>query len=242
MRGRCVQPKTTIMKKILLTLIAVCALTLSYGQKTEFRISLNSGLFSFHGKSAEKISFINYNDKTQSGYTNNPYASENGLCFGLSGNIKRVTIKNFIFGIDLGYEVLRSKIQIDEIFGYTGSSTYQIPAKGQTFFKYSCINLNPFWGYRLATKPINFDLTGGLDLGDCLRTKEDGTATAANGVSYIASGNRNIIKFEIRPRIQIAADYKKFGAYLGYSFGFLMHSTNGCHERLLRFGLTYQLK
>ena len=230
------------MKQLLLTSIAVCTLALSYGQKTEFRISLNSGLFSFHGKSAEKISFINYNDKTQSGYTNNPYASENGLCFGLSGDIKTVTRKNFIFGIDAGYEVLRSKIEINEIFGYTGSSTYQIPAKGQTIFKYGFINLHPFFGYRLATKPINFDLTGGLDLGDCLSTKEDGTATASNGVNYKISGNRNIIKFDIRPRIQIAADYKKIGAYIGYSSGVLMHSSNGCHERLLRFGLTYQLK
>ena len=230
------------MKKIRLTFIAVCALTLTYGQKAEFRISLNSGLFSFHGKSAENISFINYNDKTQSGYTNNPYGSENGLCFGLSGNIKIVTIKNFIFGIDAGYEVLRSKIQINEIFGQTGSSTYQIPAKGQTIFKYGCINLHPFFGYRLATKPMNFDLTGGLEFGDCLSTKEDGTATASNGIIYEISGNRNIIKFDIRPRIQIAADYKKIGAYIGYSFGFLTHSSNGCHERLLRFGLTYQLK
>jgi hypothetical protein len=236
-----VQPKTTIMKKILLTTIAVCTLALSYGQKTEFRVSLNSGLFSFHGKSAEKVSFINYNDKTHSGYTNNPFASKNGLCFGLSGNIKRVTIKNFIFGIDAGYEVLRNKIQIDQVFGYTGSSTYQIPANGQTFFNYCFINLHPFFGYRFATKPINFDLTGGLDLGDCLSTKEDGTATASNGVNYKASGDREIIKFDIRPRIQIAAEYKKIGAYIGYSAG-LAKFTNGCNERVLRFGLTYQLK
>lgn len=244
----CVQPKNTIMQKILLTIITVCTLTISYGQKTEFRASLNSGLFSFSCKSAETISFINYSDKTQTGYTNNPYGSKSELCIGLSGNIKRVSKKNFILGIDLGYEVLRSKIQINEISGYTGSLTYNYNATGQTFLNYNFINLHPFLGYRLSTNKINFDITGGLELGYCLNTKEDGKATALNGIKYETSVDRKTIKSDIRPRIQLATDYKKIGIYIGYSFGLANYKsgyiggTNECYARLLRFGLTYQIK
>lgn len=236
------------MLKILLTFIAIGSLTDSFGQKTEIGVSLNSGLFSFTGKSAESISFINYSDRTKSGYTNNPYGTKNGLCIGLSGIIKRVSKKKFILGFDLGYEVLRSKIDIDEISGYTGSSTYNYKATGKTFLNYSFINLHPFLGYRLLTGKINFDLTGGFELGYCVKAEEHGTATAANGVKYSTSVDRKTIKSDFRPRIQIAADYKKIGAYIGYSFGLANYKSgyiggiNECYARLLRFGLTYRLK
>jgi hypothetical protein len=236
------------MQRILFTIIALCCLQVSYGQKTEFRAALNSGLFSFAGESAESVSFINYNDQTKSGYTNNPYGSKSGLGIGLSGNIKRISKKDFILGTDLGYELLRSKVRIDEISGYTGSSTYSLDAKGKTFLNYSFINLRLFAGYRLAANKINIDFTGGLEIGYCLNAKEDGSATASDGIKYETSVDRKTIDMDIRPGIQIAANYKKAGAYIGYSFGLVNYKSgydggaNECYARLLRFGLTYQIK
>jgi hypothetical protein len=58
--------------------------------------SLNSGLYSYSGLSVNGTTSINYDDQTNSGYTNNPYGSKVGICYGLSLNIKRVTAKNLI--------------------------------------------------------------------------------------------------------------------------------------------------
>ena len=235
------------MRKLILTLTFLFFLTIAYGQKTEFRLSLNSGLFSFAGQSPESTSFINFSDKTSSGHTNNPYGSKNGLCYGLSGNIKRVSKQNFILGLDLGYETLRSKVSINQISEYTGTSTYQYDASGQTFLNSNFININPFWGYKTSAKQINFNITGGLDFGYNLSVDENGNATAINGTKYETSIDRKTIKWDIRPRMQISADYKKIGLYVGYSFGLsnykreYLGGINEAYSRIIRFGMTYKI-
>ena len=234
------------MKKLILTLTSVFLLTITYGQKTEFGVSLNSGLFSFAGQSAVSTSFINStSDQTNSGYTNNPYGSKNGLCYGFSGNIKRVSKRSFVFGLDMGYEVLRSKVSINQISGFTGTST---DASGQTILTSNFININPFLGYRISTKQVNFDITGGFDIGYNLNTEENGNATAINGIKYETSRDRKTIKWDIRPRIQVSAYYEKLGLYLGYSIGLSNYmkgyvgGTNEAYSRIFRFGMTYQIK
>lgn len=236
--------KITTMKKLLFTIIALCCLNLSYGQKTEIRVSLNSGLFSFAGESAQSVTGINYNELTNSGYTNNPYGSRGRLGIGLSGNIKRLSTKNRIVGADLGYEWLRSKIKINHIYTYPES----LDAKGRTYLNANFLNLFVFMGYRLPVNKINFDFTGGADIAYCLSSKEDGRATATDGTKFITSTERKTISFDIRPRIQISANYNKTGAYIGYSFGLANYKsdydggTNECYARLLRFGFTWQIK
>jgi hypothetical protein len=233
------------MKKVFFTLITVFVWTITFAQKTEFRVVMNSGLFSFTGKSAEAVSSINYAEAPNSAYTNNPYGSQQGLCYGISGNLKRVSKGNFLFGLDLGYERLRSKIAINLINGYDGISSYQYNADGRTFLNFNFINLQPFAGYRFAIKPVEFDFTGGLDLGYCLQARESGSATATNGVTYETSRDRKTISMDIRPRLQLSADYKRFGVYVGYSFGLANYKsgyiggTNECYSRLLRFGVTW---
>lgn len=235
------------MKKYITSLLILISIT-AFGQKTELKLSFNSGLFSFTGAAAENNTFINFDDKGYYGYTNNPYGSKNGLCYGLSGNIKRVTKRNLILGFDLGYEVLRSKILIDRMSFYTDNSTYQSEATGESFLKYSSINLYPQIGYRFNTIPVSFDVTGGFDLGYCLKATEKGNATLWNGAIYITSVDRETIKTDIRPRLQVSTNYKKAGFYVGYSYGlanYLSGSKGGSPEayaRLIRFGLTYKLK
>jgi hypothetical protein len=101
------------MKKSLLTVFVLLFWTAIFGQKTELRISLNSGLFSFSGQSAEKMTAINYSNSTNSGYTNNPYGSKTGLCYGLSANLKTISKQNIVLGLDVGYETLRSNVAIN---------------------------------------------------------------------------------------------------------------------------------
>jgi hypothetical protein len=236
------------MKRIFLTIFIVSIFTTVFGQKTEYRLSFNSGLFSFTGKSAQPVSFINNAEHLNIAYTNNPYGSAPGICYGFSGNLKRVSKSKFVFGFDLGYELLKSKIAIDYIAGYNGVATYQYSAKGQTFLKFNFINLEPFAGYRFILKQVNLDITGGIDFGYCLNAHENGSATATNGTTYKTSLDRTTIKTDIRPRLQLSADYKKFGVYAGYSAGLVNYKsgyiggTNDCYSGLFRFGMTYQLK
>ena len=217
-------------------------------QKTIYRISLNSGLFSFAGKSAKNTSFINYSNLNNSGYTNSPYGSKAGLCYGLSANMIRATKTNFLMGLDIGYENLNSKVLIDAISGYTGNATYAYTATGKTILSYGFLNLYPFIGWRFKAEKLSFDITGGLELGYCLAANEKGNATATNGTKYITAVDRKTIKKDIRPRIQVSANYHKTGVYVGYSYGLTNYMNgyvggiNECYARLLRFGLTYQIK
>lgn len=236
------------MKKIFITIITCLLLISAYGQRNEIRVTFNSGLFSFSGISAESVSFINFNKVTNKAYTNNPYGTKNGLCFGFSGNFMKVTGKNFIYGTDLGFEILRSKILIDEINGNDGGSTYKESAIGQTFLNYDFLNIFPFLGYRILINEVNCDVTGGFDYGHCVSAIEKGEASTSTGQEYKTSVDRKTLNNDLRIRFQIALNYKKFGTFAGYSFGLKNYKsgyiggTNECYSRMIRFGITYQFK
>lgn len=234
------------MKKLLLVIAALLTLTIAQAQKTEYRISFNSGLFSFAGNEANETTFLFFNDQTNLGYTDNSYGSKMGLSYGLSANIQRVTKGNFILGLDLGYETLRSKRSIIGFVASNGTETYELSADGQTFLNSQFANVYPFLGYRIMESPIILDLTGGIDIAHCLSAKEDGEATDSNGKKYETSSEVETIKNEIRPRIQLSVGFKKVGVYVGYSYG-LKNYLEGyipafeSKARLLRFGLTYKI-
>lgn len=218
------------------------------GQKSEFRLCANTGLFAFKGPSAERVSFI-INSKSAipedpiSAYTNNPYGSDYGISFGISGNFKKVSKKNFLAGADIGVEMLRSQVFINSVLDGNSYS-----ASGKTILQLSFINLQPFIGQRFYLQPVSIDLTGGVDFGFRLQAKEIGKATTTNARLYKTSVNRNTITTDIRPRFQMSANYKKFGVYTSYSTGLVNYKagyiggTNECYSRLWRFGLTYLLK
>ena len=237
------------MKHIFLFFFTFLFLINVFGQKTEIIGSCNSGLFSFSGLSVSEVTSFNYSDQSKSCYTNNPFGSKNALCYGLSLNLKRVTTKQFIFGFDIGYETLRSKISIDEIDGYNGISSYQYKATGQTYLNINNINFYHFFGYRFWLKAISFDLINGFDIAYILNSTEIGNATTTDGISYSTSVNRNLINFDFRPRIQLIFNYKKLGLYVGYSYGLINYmmqykgdAINQVFSRLFRFGVTYQIK
>ncbi|SEP34603.1 hypothetical protein SAMN05444671_1052 [Flavobacterium sp. CF108] len=232
------------MKKVVLLAIAFVFFSNSYAQKTELRVSLDSGLSAFSGQSAESSSYMSFSSFTGSGYTNNPYGSKNAFSYGVSVNLKRVTKVNFIYGIGVGYEDLRSKTSLTTVFN-DGSNP--IPVSGETFMNVNSINVNPFTGYRFNADKFPIDLAAGFDVANILSTKEKGDAADASGNKYTTSRDRKTISTDFRPRIQISTDYKKFGVYLGYSFGLRNYldgyvgGTNEAYSKIIRFGVTYQV-
>ena len=79
--------RPVVLTLLLLFTLLACA---SMGQNTEIWLSLNSGLFSFRGNTAEKISQFNLGLYGSGIYTNNPYGAKNGLCYGFSGQIQHL--------------------------------------------------------------------------------------------------------------------------------------------------------
>jgi len=218
------------------------------GQHTEFGISLNSGLFSFRGPSAEKVTSLNLSDINDDSYTNNPYGSKNGLFYGLSLKLQQITKRKLIYNIELGYENLRSKILINQIFPYQDFGTIRsYKATGKTILSHHFINAYPSIGFRIKLKKYSMDLTAGTELAYCLFAYEKGSAKNELGVRYTSSKNRSTIRFDFRPRIQACFNYKKYDLFAAYSNGLVNYQSgyvggiNECYSRIFRFGLTYKL-
>jgi hypothetical protein len=235
-------------------LLSCCALFLfapvlgqtTFGQTTEVTVSLNSGLFSFAGRSATSNSFVN-SSSIYTGYTNNPYGSRSGLSYGLSIGAKHVIRRHLLLGVDGGYEVLRSIVHLEAISGSARVMSYPLPAHGQTTLASRFITIEPYLGYRLTPGKITLDLTGGLDLGFCPGARETGTAVTENDISYHTSVDRKTISMDVRPRLQLTAGYRKTAVYIGYSLGLINYMSGyvggptGAYARLFRFGIAYRL-
>jgi hypothetical protein len=234
------------MRKTLLFLSCLLSLSTLLAQKTEFGLSLNSGLFSFAGRSATSTSAINASAEF-SNYTNDPYGSTVGWCDGLSADLKRVTRRRLLFGLSLGYEALRSELSLTSVNVFTGNLAYSLAAHGHTDLNSRFINLFPSIGYRFLPGKLTVDLTGGLDLGDCLSAQENGKAVAGNGATYASSRDRKTITADIRQRLQVSVGYHKTAVYVGYSYGLVNYTAGyiggptGAYARLLRFGLQYRI-
>ena len=232
------------IRKILLFLPGLLTISTVFGQKTEFGLSLNSGLFSFAGRSATGTSAINSTENLPN-YTNNPYGSSVGWCDGLSADLKRVIRRHILLAISLGYEALRSRLSITSINLFNGVDAYSLDAHGHTDLTSQFINLYPSFGYRFTPGKLTVDLTGGLDLGYCLSAAENGKADAGNGATYSSSRDRKTISLDIRHRLQVAVGFHKTAVYIGYSYGLINYMAGyvggptGAYSRLVRFGLQY---
>ena len=226
---------------IFLLLSALIPITLQ-AQDLEVRASLNSGFYSYYGSGATAVSRLNSGT-----YTNNPYGSKGGLSYGLSLDLKKITRSRFIYGADLGYEMLRSKVKLefDDVIGDIASSF-----AGRTYLNTSFINLFPFLGARLNARRQAFDLAGGLDIGYVLSAREHADAKSTDNAQFHleTSRDRKSLKTDLRPRIQLSTNFDRFGCYLGYSYGLmnykggLIGSSSQASSRMLRLGVSYRLK
>jgi hypothetical protein len=235
------------MRKLLLPLPALLAISTAFGQNTEFGLSLNSGLFSFAGHSATGTSAINSTAKLPN-YTNDPYGSRPGWCDGLSAELRRVTRRRLLVGVSLGYETLRSRLSLTAVNVFNGVDAYSVAAHGHTDLTSRFINLFPSAGYRFTPGRLTVDLTGGLDLGYCLSAAENGKAYAGNGATFSTSRDRKTISADVRPRLQLSVGFQKTAFYVGYSYGLANYMAgyiggpDAAYSRLLRFGLQYRVK
>lgn len=239
--------------KIKLFIFTALISCLNLKAQNELRLSFNSGLFSYSGNAAHSSTDIYIYENTRTGYTIDPYGANSAFCYGLSLNFKSVSKKNLVFGLDTGYEILKSSVSIRLLRNLTfsplpdfGSITTDAVAVGETVVTNSVINLNPFIGKRFKSKDVNVDLVGGFDFCYILSAKEKGEAHINGNPedNYKTSRNVKTMNYDLRPRIQISLDYKRIGFYLAYCQGIISHSNENDNinsdvkSRFIRLGLT----
>jgi hypothetical protein len=247
------------MKTALLTLLSLFFIMKVSGQSIALSLQANSGLFHYSGKSATTASTITEGESDAQDYTNNPYGSKNGFSYGGDVQAQFVSKNGFIFGLQAGYELLRSQVEITDyepayfyLFPGPTSSTntnpYQVAVKGQTFLQDQDININPYVGYRLQIKKIKIDLMPGIDLGFNVNSYDKGKGTASDGTVYRTDLKLPDAPTDIRLRFGVAALYNKWGITASFADGLSNLDKNttdtgspDAHSELIRFGITYRI-
>ncbi len=99
-------------------------------------------------------------------------------------------------------------------------------------------------GKRLLAKKITLDATLGLDVALCLKSHAS-LVTSFGNEDYWFTKNEISPAVDLRPRLQLAAGYKKLGIAAGYSLGLINYKSapgTKAYSNFLRMGLSYRLK
>lgn len=235
------------MRILSLLLLPFLLIAPGYGQSVEYSAHVNSGLFSFAGQSATENSSIIVNDNgSVNNYTNNPFGSKNTISYGIAGQILRVASGDIVFGLQSGFELLRSSVKITAV-STSMPADMPIPASGSTILKNSFINVHPLVGYRVSIENIDIDVTVGPEVAFLLNSKEkgeadlDGSGTVTTDLERTEAGN------DYRLRSSLDVHYKQWGLSIGYSHGLrnykgsTLGTSNRAYSRYIRIGISYKL-
>ncbi|MDL2255084.1 hypothetical protein LJC44_03100 [Parabacteroides sp. OttesenSCG-928-G06] len=231
------------MKKNLFLVFLLIASTSVFAQGHEFRVGINSGYSFFRGESSESSSFVNAHG-TSDVYTNSPLGKKFTLSYGISANYKYVTNRHFIIGAEIAYEDLRTKVDLESYYGVSTQKT-----EGRTYLNNHFLNASPFIGYRIPVKNMSLDIIAGVDIAYSLDVKEYGKYKETDGkdIKFTCSRKDSYIEVDIRPRLQVNANYKKYTLFAGASVGLKDYYegwTGGSPEaymNTIRIGIQYRI-
>jgi hypothetical protein len=249
------------MKKLLLTAFLVLSGIYLYAQKVELSVVANSGLFNYSGASTTASSFIiqsNDINGNSANYTNNPYGNRKAFSYEVALQTQYVVKGGFIVGLQTGYDILRSKTEINGVipyyFFYTFSNFSLLPprplaATGQSYLQDKFITLNPYIGYRFNFKKIKIDIMPGVDIGFNISSYDKGKATTSyDGTVYTTDLKRANTPTDIRLKMGLATYYKRFGININYAYGITNYEKSitgdGVYDaksRLIRFGISHRI-
>jgi hypothetical protein len=237
------------INKLYLLLICLCCTTYAYGQQLETRISINSGVSRFGGQNAAQTTAVTrYGSGAQTYYNNNPYGSRYNLTYGGSLQVQLVTPSHFLLGAQVGFEQLRSSIQIDQVNGHpSSSSSLAQPADGASTLMANYMNLQPYLGWRIGAEKFDIDVTFGSDVGFGQKLQEEGQVTLEDGTKLKAAREYSKMNADIRPRLGLAAHFGPLSASVSYAYGLTDYAggqsggNTGAYMRVLRVGMLYRL-
>jgi hypothetical protein len=166
------------------------------------------------------------------------------LSYGLAGQVQRIGKKAGIWGVQAGYEVLRSRVQVTNFFGR--GSDVGVSVDGHTALANHFVNLHPYLGNRFSFKAFNLDLSAGPEVGWLHRSHEKGEAEGS-GISAQTDLNRSHPDVDVRARVNLAASYKRTSLLVGYSYGLTSYrknfdgGSNDLYLQVFRLGLAYRI-
>lgn len=240
------------MKKHFLLLPLLALAVPAAAQHVEVIGRAGLGLFKFGGKSAQSTSSVNYYSGTGGGYTNSPYGSRVGTGFALGGRVQRVGGRNGLLALDLGYEWLRSRTNITELYYSPYSySSYRgaYPAEGSTVLQTQNLTAFPGLGRRFQVSVVELDALIGPELAYIFGFREKGSGTYNGGTAWTTDQrHRAFNRFDARLRADATAWYHRVGANASYSYGIinyqggLIGASPEVYSRTLRLGLAYRLR
>lgn len=232
------------MKKSLFSLLLLSSLSV-FAQHTEFYAGVNGGVLSFRGKSAINSSFIIRTTFGTGNYTNNIYSRKSGIGIGVDFGIQRVTKSKFIYGIATGLELLKHRVEINDVSGMSGTVT----AKGDINFHSRFINIKPAAGYRFPiNKKILLDLTASLEIAVGLSYLDEvGIATITGSGEIVEVDNgRGEVPTDVRTGLQAKINMTRYSFLLGYWIGQTNYDKGyvggspEAYSNLFRVGLCYR--
>jgi hypothetical protein len=249
------------MKKYLLILAPLMLSGLRlYAQKLEVSVQANTGLFHFAGKSTTATTQVLQGSTTGNAtdYANNPYGNKNGFSYGGSIQAQTVSKGGFIVGLQGGYELLRSKVDIDKytpIVYITETEFLPIAANDPSFavtghvaFQSQSINLNPYIGYRFQLNKVKLDILPGMDIGLILDSRDKGEVKDKDGKIYKVDYKRTKAPTDVRLRLGAVASYGRYGLNASFAHGLTNYMKNyigdasfNAHSEYFRLGLSYRL-
>ncbi|MFC0516126.1 hypothetical protein ACFFGT_18035 [Mucilaginibacter angelicae] len=250
------------MKKYLLTFIPLMLSGLQLcAQKLEVSVQANTGLFHFAGKSSTATTQVLQSSASTAdpmNYANNPYGNKNGFSYGGSIQAQLVSKGGFIVGLQGGYELLKSKVDIDKYSPliYLTYSDYMpltaidpsFAVTGHVAFQNQNINLNPYIGYRFQLSKVKLDILPGMDIGLILDTRDKGEVKDKDGKIYKVDNKRSKAPTDVRLRLGAAASYGRYGLNASFAHGLTNYMKNyigdasfNTHSEYLRLGLSYRL-
>lgn len=237
------------MRKVYLVLAGLCMTTLSFGQKVEFGLHLNTGASVFAGESASETSAITVADAGNIAfYTHNPFGSKPSPAFGASLQLQRVGKSGFILGAQAGVEQLRSLVRINKAYIADGNAVpTEQEADGESTMKADFLQFQPYVGWRLLKGSVDLDLTVGTDVGFGRKMQSEGEATLEDGSSYETTYDFSKPRTDFRPRIGLTLYRGHFGLSASYAHGLTnyMSEWDGGNPELFmraaRLGLLFRL-
>ncbi len=247
------------MKKYILILapLLISGLQLS-AQKLEVTVQANTGLFHFAGKSSTATTQVLQGSTTGDpmNRANNPYGSKNGFSYGGSVQVQTVSKGGFIAGLQGGYELLRSKAEVNKYTPIILNPTeYNIVANDASFavtghvaFQNQSINLNPYIGYRFQLNKVKLDILPGMDIGLILDSRDKGEVKDKEGNVFKVDYKRSKAPTDVRLRLGAAASYGRYGLNASFAHGLTNYMKDmvgdasfNAHSEYFRLGLSYRL-
>lgn len=231
------------MKRILLAFSLT--INFAYAQKWECLAKINSGLFSYAGKGAEKTSFLEYwqGDPSLYSYTNNPYGRKSGFSYGVGFNVQRVTSWHFVYGLDIGFESVQSKMPLSQ------TDMNGVLWSGRTLLRTDFVTGSPHFGFYWNIKSVRMDLSIAGDFVKYLsEAKENAKIESAGGKNISAKGNRENPTLDSRTSYQLTVFKNRLGLSLAYAkglndynSGWLEGDGHQIFSRYLKIGFQFRL-